>query len=67
LKAFKEEMSFLTEQCLKNPPIDDNNKVRMPGQTAINKRKKSINEGIFLSMETNSTLKEISNKFELTL
>jgi hypothetical protein len=39
----------------------------MPGQTAINKRKKSINEGIFLSMETNSTLKEISNKFELTL
>ena len=67
MKAFKEEMSFLTEECLKNPPIDDNNKVRMPGQTAINKRNKSINEGIFLSMETNSTLKEISNKFELTL
>jgi len=39
----------------------------MPGQTAINKRNKSINEGISLSMETNSTLEEISKKFELTL
>src|SRR6056300_1633490 len=67
LEAFKEEMSFLTEQCLKNPTVDKKNKVRMPGQNALNKRKKSIEEGIFLSMETNSTLKEISNKFELTL
>ena len=66
LEAFKEEMSFLTEQCLKNPPVDKKNKVRMPGQNALNKRKKSIEEGVYLSKETVHTLKEISKKFELS-
>ena len=67
LHAFKNEMSFLTEQCLKNPPIDNNKKVRMPGQSAMRKRKKAIKEGIILSPETNNTLREISKRFEIYL
>jgi len=38
----------------------------MPGQNALNKRKKSIEEGVYLSKETVHTLKEISKKFELS-
>jgi len=67
LVAFKNEMSFLTEQCLNNPPIDNNKKVRMPGQSALRKRKKAMKEGITLSPETNNTLIEISRKFEIYL
>ena len=67
LNVFKNEMSYLTEQCLKNPPIDDNKKVRMPGQSAMRKRKKAIKEGILLSPETHNTLEEISKKFEIYL
>ena len=67
LVAFKNEMSFLTEQCLNNPPIDNNKKVRMPGQSALRKRKKAMKKGITLSPETNNTLIEISRKFEIYL
>ena len=67
LKAFKDEMSFLYQECISNPPIDKNNKVRMPGQQALLKRIKSINEGIKLSQETVSAVKDISKKFEIIL
>ena len=67
LKAFKDEMSFLYQECISNPPIDKNNKVRMPGQQALLKRIKSINEGFNLSQETVSALKDISKKFEIIL
>ena len=39
----------------------------MPGQSAMIKRKKAIKAGIILSPETNSTLEEISKKFEIYL
>ena len=67
LKAFKDEMSFLYQECISNPPIDKNNKVRMPGQQALLKRIKSINEGFNLSQETVSALKDISKKFDIIL
>ena len=60
-------MSFLYQECISNPPIDINNKVRMPGQQALLKRIKSINEGINLSQETLSALKDISKKFNIIL
>ena len=46
IDAFKNEMSFLYNECVNNPPIDKNNKVRMPGQNALMSRKKSIENGI---------------------
>ena len=51
-------------KSLKPYTIDNNKKVRMPGQSAMIKRKKAIKAGIILSPETNSTLEEISKKFE---
>ena len=66
LNAFKNEMSFLTEQCLKNLQ-----QIIQKSQNAWTvcdeKRKKAIKEGIILSPETNSTLEEISKKFEIYL
>ena len=60
-------MSFLYNECINNPPIDINNKVRMPGQNALKSRKKSIENGIYLSKETLKSLEEISKKLDLFL
>ena len=67
LKAFKDEMTFLYEQCINNPPINENNKVRMPGQKALSNRENSLKEGFELSQETVLALKDISKKFDVTL
>ena len=67
LDAFKNEMSFLYNECINNPPIDKNNKVRMPGQNALLSRKKSIENGIYLSKETLKSLEEIAKKFDIFL
>ena len=67
LDAFKNEMSFLYNECINNPPIDKNNKVRMPGQNALLSRKKSIENGIYLSKETLKSLEEIAKKFDIIL
>ena len=67
LDAFKNEMSFLYNECINNPPIDKNKKVRMPGQNALFRRKKAIENGIYLSKETLTTLNEISNKLDIFL
>ena len=67
LKAFKDEMTFLYEQCINNPPINENNKVRMPGQHALLRRQKSLKEGFELSKETMIALKSISEKFDVVL
>ena len=67
LKAFKDEMTFLYEQCINNPPINENNKVRMPGQNALSKRENSLKEGFELSQDTVLALKDISKKFDIIL
>ena len=67
LKAFKDEMTFLYEQCINNPPINKNNKVRMPGQNALSRREISIKEGFQLSKETILALTDISKKFDIIL
>ncbi len=67
LDAFKNEMSFLYNECINNPPIDKNNKVRMPGQNALMCRRQSIEKGIFLSKETLKSLEEITKKFDIIL
>ncbi len=67
LDAFKNEMSFLYNECINNPPIDKKNKVRMPGQNALLCRRKSIEKGIYLSKETLKSLEEIAKKFDITL
>ena len=67
LDAFKNEMSFLYNECINNPPIDKNNKVRMPGQNALLCRRKSIEKGIYLSKETLKSLEEIAKKFDIIL
>ena len=67
LDAFKNEMSFLYNECINNPPIDKNNKVRMPGQNALFCRRKSIEKGIYLSKETLKSLEEIAKKFDIIL
>ena len=67
LDAFKNEMSFLYNECINNPPIDKNKKVRMPGQNALLSRKKSIENGIYLSKETLKSLEEISKKLNVVL
>ena len=67
LKAFKDEMTFIYEQCINNPPINENNKVRMPGQHALLRRQKSLKEGFELSKETMIALKSISEKFDIVL
>ena len=67
LETFKNEMSFLYNECINNPPIDKNKKVRMPGQNALLRRKNSIKNGIYLSKETLKNLEEISKKFDINL
>ena len=67
LEAFKNEMSFLYNECINNPPIDQNKKVRMPGQNALLRRSKSIENGIYLSKETLTSLNEISKKLDIVL
>ena len=67
LKVFKDEMTFLYEQCISNPPINENNKVRMPGQKALLRRENSIKKGLELSKETLAVLKSISEKFDIIL
>ena len=59
-------MSFLYNECINNPPIDKNNKVRMPGQNALLSRKKSIENSIYLSKETKK-FRRNCEKFDIIL
>ena len=38
LDIFKKEMSFLSQACLDNPPRNNIDKVRLPGEKALIKR-----------------------------
>ena len=67
LEAFKEEMTFLSQQCLNNEPIDKNNKVRMPGEKALLRRDKSIKNGISLNQDIINTLEKLAEKFKINL
>ncbi len=67
LEFFKNEMSYLYNECINNHPIDENNKVRMPGQNALLCRKNSVKNGISLSKETLKTLNEISKKLDIDI
>jgi L-lactate dehydrogenase len=67
LEAFKEEMTFLSQQCLNNEPIDKNNRVRMPGEKALLRRDESIKNGILYNQEVLNTLKKLSEKFKINL
>jgi len=67
LEAFKDEMTFISRECINNPPIDKNNKVRMPGEKALSRREDSIKNGIKLSKETILNLQDISDEFSINL
>ena len=57
----------IRDRCINNPPINENSKVRMPGQHALLRRQKSLKEGFELSKETMIALKSISEKFDIVL
>jgi LDH2 family malate/lactate/ureidoglycolate dehydrogenase len=67
LDIFKKEMSFLSQQCLDNPPRKNIDKVRLPGQSALTKRKASLKNGITLAKETIEMLEKLSKKFRVDL
>ena len=67
LDVFKKEMSFLSQQCLDNPPRKNIDKVRLPGQSALTKRKASLKNGITLAKETIEMLEKLSKKFRVDL
>jgi LDH2 family malate/lactate/ureidoglycolate dehydrogenase len=67
LAAFKDEMTFLSRECIDNPAIDKNNKVRMPGEKALLRRENAIRYGIKLSRETLENLENIAQKFKIKL
>ena len=67
LTAFKDEMTFLTQECISNPPINKKNKVRMPGEYALEKREIALNYGIKLSDDTSYVLDTIAKKFKVKL
>ena len=61
------EMGFLSQQCLDNPPRKNIDKVRLPGQSALTKRKASLKIGITLAKETIEMLEKLSKKFRIDL
>ena len=67
LEAFKEEMTFLSQQCLNNEPIDKNNRVRMPGEKALLRRDEAIKNGISLNQDVINTLEKLGEKFKINL
>jgi LDH2 family malate/lactate/ureidoglycolate dehydrogenase len=67
LTAFKDEMTFLTQECISNPPINKKNKVRMPGENALEKREIALNYGIKLSDDTSYVLDTIAKRFKVKL
>ena len=60
-------MTFLTQECISNPPINKKNKVRMPGEYALEKREIALNYGIKLSDDTSYVLATIAKKFKVKL
>ena len=67
LAAFKDEMTFLTQECISNPPINKKNKVRMPGEYALERRENAMKNGIELSEDTSYVLDTIAKKFKVNL
>lgn len=67
LSSFKNEMTFLSQECISNPPIVKNDKVRMPGENALERRENAIKNGIKLSRDTSNVLEKIAKKFKVNL
>mgnify|MGYP005988249585 FL=1 len=60
-------MTFLSQQCLNNEPIDKNKRVRMPGEKALSRRDKSVKNGISLNQDVINTLEKLGEKFKINL
>ena len=67
LDVFKKEMSFLSQACLDNPPRNNIEKVRLPGEKALANRDKSLKSGILLEKNSITILKNIAKKFKIDL
>jgi len=67
LDVFKKEMSFLSQACLDNPPRNNIEKVRLPGEKALANRDESLKSGIFLEKNSITILKNIAEKFKIDL
>ena len=67
LDVFKKEMSFLSQACLDNPPRNNIEKVRLPGEKALANRDKSLKSGILLEKNSITILKNIAEKFKIDL
>ena len=67
LDVFKKEMSFLSQACLDNPPRNNIEKVRLPGEKALANRDKSLKSGILLEKNSVIILKNIAEKFRVDL
>ena len=67
LDVFKKEMSFLSQACLDNPPRNNIEKVRLPGEKALANRDKSLKSGILLEKNSITILKNIAEKFGIDL
>ena len=67
LDVFKKEMSFLSQACIDNPPRNNIEKVRLPGEKALANRDKSLKSGILLEKNSITMLKNIAEKFKIDL
>ena len=64
LKTFKDNMSFTVNKAKINKPIQGK-KIFIPGQRAISRRQKAIDNGIKLSDTTISSLKKMSQNYNI--
>ena len=62
-EAFTEESSWIAEACLKAAPLHKNNPVRLPGQSALSKKRHSLKHGVDLEPTIMPALDKWSSTF----
>ena len=66
-KRFVEETTWIAEACLKAEPIDPENPVRLPGQSALAKKRKYLKNGVELEPGILPALEKWTQKLGLSL
>ncbi|KPM47476.1 Ldh family oxidoreductase [Jiulongibacter sediminis] len=64
---FKKEMENLKKQCLSSKPIDKSKPVRLPGSRGLALKKHQLENGLELREDTLDGLKQLAQKFDLSI
>jgi len=67
LAAFREQMDWISDACVTNPPAKGIDRVRLPGQRGLELMKRQLREGVRLKLSLIESLTRLGTQYGVPL